>query len=222
MMDMRRPRRGPTSPVLSVAAVGLLWVLAAGCSPDTAKPAAATPLDRLDRAVQQSQASRSFRVRGELRTGTATVRWEGFVVGADEQYVIQAAGLVMDSRRIAGVSWGRTRDSTEAWTTVPYDAPVDLGVLHRGRLVDPTRGADGATLTLAFHDVDVLRALTHIPSVGDTTAQVDLHNGTVARVLLSLGRSTRAELEFWDYGVALHVDPVPSATETAPRPSGSG
>jgi hypothetical protein len=64
-------------------------------------------------------------------------------------------------------------------------------------------------VTLLFDGVDVLAALTHIRSVGVTTAIVDISNGLVETISLHFADASQASMTYWDYGAQLAVDPVP-------------
>jgi hypothetical protein len=60
-------------------------------------------------------------------------------------------------------------------------------------------------VTLHFDDVDVLAALTHIPSTGPTTARVTVSGGFVTDIILRLHRDADAHMWFWDHGAHVVV-----------------
>jgi hypothetical protein len=165
-------------------------------------------MERVRDAVAHAQESGTYRVRGQLVANGAFLAWEGIVAGADEQYVMTTGGLRFESRRVADTGWRRRLDRPEPWKTFPYDGPIDLTVLLRGT-PDGVEQADGRfTVTLQFVDVDVLRALTHAPSTGPTTAEVSLSGNAIRGITLHLAGGASAQLELWDHGAPLAVDPV--------------
>lgn len=169
-------------------------------------------LQRIQRAVELAEASHSYRVHGVVGVSTPAVEWKGFVVGADEQYIIKTAGLVIDSRRIGGVHWARRLEHLEPWLTAPSAAAMDLGVLLRG-VEQHAEHRDGHwRITLHFDQVDVLAALAHIPSTGPTTADVMLEDGVLVEVALHLGGKARADISFSDYGANVRIDPIDAPT----------
>ena len=186
----------------------LLALGAVGCAAAAVEEESDTPLDHVRRAVALASDSGSFRVRGEVRASVPIVAWEGVVVGSDEELRTQASGMVIESRRIGGRSWGRRLDPTGPWAEVPYDGAMDLRVLLRGRLGHVEHTDDSWLITLQFTDTDVLRALTHVPSVGPTTAHVRLVDGVLSDVTLELDGHISARVELWDFGTPLSIAPV--------------
>jgi hypothetical protein len=160
------------------------------------------PLERLEQAVDRAASASSFRVHGSLGGVAKVVQWDGVVAGDNEQYTISTGGLLIESRRVDGTSWARRVDRPDRWTTVPYDSPLDLTTLLRGRVVNDAEGDGSAIIiTVAYDDsVDVLEALGHIPSAGATTADISLDDGCLTAVTLRMGGHITAELRFWDYG----------------------
>jgi hypothetical protein len=189
----------------------VLFMVAActpGCAPAASDELPPRPRELIETAVTYARQRGSFRVRGELRTTVPAMVWEGVVVGTDEQAKTRTAGLVIESRRVGGRSWGRRADGDGSWMEVAYDGPIDLGVLLQGDSRRIDRQDDGWSITLDFHGVDILRALTHVPSTGATTATVTLHDDTIAQVTLELPGAVTARLDIWDYGGPVAVEPV--------------
>jgi hypothetical protein len=194
------------------------WVLAVtvavavgstgGCGSQRAAPSAASGFEQLRRALVRAEEAGSFRVEGTVTVGAPLVRWQGVVSGTTEQDFTWAAGLTIESQRADGQGWVRRTDISDDWRRFPYDGPVDLGVLLHGHVED-VQHDDTWSVTVSFHDVDVLKAMTHIPSIGDTEVTVTLGNGELVRADLDVGGHAHAELLFSDYGVGLALDPVP-------------
>ena len=147
----------------------------------------------------------TFRLRGVLTSHGSALTWEGFVAGGNEQYVTHAMGLVIESRRIDGVSWVHRLDEDDPWIQAPADRPLDLDVLLQGRDVQSRRDGDEWRITLRYTGVDVLAALTHIPSVGPATAEVVVALDVISDVSLRLNGDAQARLHFTDYGATLTV-----------------
>ena len=162
----------------------------------------------LRRAVDNARSAASVRVRGDIRATHSIVGWEGIVVGTDEQYRVAAMGMVIDARRIDGLVWGRPVDRSQPWVSVPSDGSFDLGVLLRGHVDSFTTVDDAQRIELRFAGVDVLHALSHVPSTGPTTATVTIQSGFVTEVDLRLPSEVSARVELWDYGAPLTVEPV--------------
>ena len=159
-------------------------------------------------AVNNARSAANVRVRGEIRSTGPIFSWEGVVVGAAEQYRIAAMGMVIDARRIDGLAWGRLPN--QPWISVPSDGSFDLGVLLRGQ-VDTSAAIDGGQqVELRFADVDVLRALSHVPSTGRATVTVTIQDDLVTAVDIRLANGISAHEDLWDYGAALTVEPVDS------------
>ena len=186
----------------------LLAIGAVGCGTVAADGDSGSPLDHMRQAVELASASGSFRVRGEVRASMPMVAWEGVVVGSDEQLTTHAGGLLIENRRIGGRSWGRRLDPTGPWAEVRYDGSIDLSVLLRGQLVQVEHTDGQWLLTLQFTGTDVLRALTHVPSVGPTTAHVTLIDGVLSEVTLDLAGHVTAHIGLWDFGAPLDIEPV--------------
>ena len=186
----------------------LLALGAVGCGSVAVEEESGTALDQVRRAVELASDSGSFRVRGEVRTSVPMVAWEGVVVGSDEELTTQASGMVIESRRVGGRSWGRRLDPTGPWVEVRYDGQMDLSVLLRGRPEQVEHTDDSWLITLQFTDTDVLRALTHVPSVGPTTAHVRLVDGVLSDVTLELAGHISARVELWDFGAQLSIAPL--------------
>jgi len=195
----------------SWALAGVLLVLGSACGSTIAVEARDTGLHGIRRAVELAEASHSYRVHGVLGASSPVVEWKGFVVGADEQYVVTSAGLLIDSRRIGGMHWARRLKPLEPWMTAPSDAPIDLGVLLRGVEQRAEHRNSWWQITLQFDNVDVLAALAHIRSTGPTRAEVLLQDGGIADVSLSLGNA-HADISFSDYGANLTIDPLDAPT----------
>jgi hypothetical protein len=191
------------------AGVLVATLIVAACSSTASVQVADSGLDRLGRAITQARRSGTFRLRGVLTSHGSTVTWEGFVAGRNEQYVTHALGLVIESRRVDGTTWGRRLDQQDSWAQAPPDDPLDLDVLLRGRDVHSRRDGGSWRITLNYTDVDVLVALTHIPSVGPSTAEVVVAAEVISDISLQLGDGARAGLHFTDYGAALTVTPPP-------------
>jgi hypothetical protein len=189
-----------------VLAVGLV-AIATACGSAPGHTSTDAGLRRLTQAVRVATDARSFRVTGTLRVGGPVVQWKGIVDGQDEQYLIRANGLLIESRRVDHVSWSRRLDAPEPWQRVPYDAPLDLTVLTQGTVERVAH--DGVwTITLRFDDVDVLAAMTHIPSVGPITAEVTVDEEVLSTVTLHLRGEADAEIALTDFGLPLTVEPV--------------
>jgi hypothetical protein len=222
----RRPKtqsRSSATIDMRALAPSRLWLLlmivafgAGGCGTVATNSGSSTPLDPIRRAVEIASDSGSFRVRGEIGASVPIVQWDGIVVGPDEQYTMQASGLLLESRRIGGRNWGRRLDPTGPWVEAPYDGPVDLSVLLRGRPGYVDHSNHSSSITLQFASVDVLRALTHVPSVGPTTAHVTLVDGVLTEVTLELGGGVRAHVALTDFGAPMSIEPVEELT-LAPR-----
>ena len=194
----------------------LLALGAVGCRSVAVEEESGTPLDQVRRAVELASDSGSFRIRGEVRGSVPIVAWEGVVVGSDEELTTQASGMLIESRSIGGRSWGRRLDPTGPWAEVRYDGPIDLSALLRGRPEQVEHTDDSWLITLQFTDTDVLRVLTHVPSVGPTTAHVRLVDGVLSDVTLELAGHISARVELWDFGVR----PIESRpTPFAPSPT---
>jgi hypothetical protein len=179
----------------------------AGCGVQAA-PTTEQGRQRLEQAVTQALDAGSFRVEGELRIGVGVlVGWRGFVDGADEQYVIRAQGLPLESRRVDGSSWARPVDPPGPWRQVAYDGPFDLEVPTRG-VVESVEHDDDWSVTLRFQEIDVLSALAHIPSTGPTTARITIEEAALD-IELWLGGQANATVTLTDFGAVLDVRPVP-------------
>jgi hypothetical protein len=154
------------------------------------------------------------------------VTWEGFVVDTDEQYRINAHGLLMESRRVDGAHWARRLDGERPWAQVPSDEPINLRILLRGDEMSAEHDGHDWVVTLHFDDVDVLAALTHIPSTGPTTARVTVSGGFVTDIILRLHRDADAHMWFWDHGahVVVHhpVRPDSSGYRRSRHPAAIG
>jgi hypothetical protein len=190
--------------------IGVLVAIAAiapGCGTASRLASTDTGLQQLTRAVQHATEARTFRVKGALRVGFPLVQWQGVVNGQDEQYLIRANGLLIESRRVNRTSWARRLDPPEPWQRVPYDSPLDLTVLTRGT-IESVEHDRVWTITLRFEDVDVLAAMTHIPSVGPTTAEVTVEHDVLTNVALHLGDHADAEISLSEFGAPLRVEPV--------------
>jgi hypothetical protein len=118
---------------------------------------------RIKRATELARDRRTYRVRGLLSVERPLVSWEGFVVGGDEQSIIRTSGLLIDIRRIDGVSWARRLDTAEPWMWFPSDPPINLAALLRGGEVHSQRHGDEWRIELRFDGVDVLDELAHTP-----------------------------------------------------------
>jgi hypothetical protein len=187
----------------------LMAFVASGCaSAASDEDEGVAVMQRVRNAVAHAQEGGTYRVRGQLDANGASLAWEGFVAGGDEQYVMTSAGLHFESRRLADIGWGRRLNPTGPWTSFPYDGPIDLAVLLRGTPDGVDHGDDRYTVTLQFVDVDVLRALTHAPSTGPTRAEVSLSGDAIRSITLHLAGGATARLELWDHGAALTVEPV--------------
>jgi hypothetical protein len=183
-----------------------LVVTIAGCASSAPVEVADSGLDRLGRAIARAHDSGTFRLQGVLTSHGSALTWEGFVAGRNEQYVTHAMGLVIESRRVDGVSWVHRIDQQDDWVQAPSDSPLDLDVLLRGHDVASHRDGDVWRITLEYSDVDVLAGLTHIPSIGPTSAEVTVAPDLISDVSLHLNGDARARLHFADYGAALTVD----------------
>lgn len=192
----------------------LLFVIAAlaACGTVSRRTSTDTGMRRLTQAVQHATEAHTFRVRGALVVGGPLVQWQGIVNGEDEQDLIRANRLLIESRRVDHTSWARRLDSPEPWQQVPYDSPLDLTVLTLGT-IESVEHDRVWTFTLTFEDVDVLAAMTHIPSVGPTTAEVTVEGDALTAVALHLGGHADAEISLSDFGAPLTIEPV---TDTAP------
>jgi hypothetical protein len=187
--------------------VGALALVASACASTGSVEVADPGLERLGRAIARAHDSETFRLRGILTSHRSAVMWEGFVAGRNEQYVTHALGLVIESRRIDGVTWAHRLDEPDGWTQAPPDAPLDLDVLLRGHDVHSYRDGNAWRITLNYTDVDVLVALTHIPSVGPITAEVTVAPDLISEVSLGLNGGAHARLHLTDYGASLTVSP---------------
>lgn len=199
------------------AFAAILLISGSACGSTVDVEARHTGLQRIQRAVELAEASHSFRVHGVLGVSSPAVEWKGFVVGADEQYIIKTAGLLIDSRRIGGVQWARRLEPLESWLTAPATPAMDLGVLLRGVEQHAEHRDAQWRITLHFDQVDVLAALAHIPSTGPSTADVMLEDGVLVEVALHLGGNARADISFSDYGANVTIDPVDAPTTLEER-----
>ena len=195
-------------PVLAASLVPLA-LLTSACVAVQPAPVEDAPAI-LRRAVDNARSAANVRVRGDIRSTHSIVGWEGVVVGTDEQYRVAAMGMVIDARRIDGIVWGRPVDRSQPWVSVPSDRSFDLGVLLRGHVDSFTTVDDGQRIELRFAGVDVLHALSHVPSAGPTTATVTIHSGFVTELDLRLSNDVSARIELWDYGAPLTIEPVDS------------
>ena len=91
---------------------------------------------------------------------------------------------------------------------MPSDGSFDLAVLLDGEVRSCHVTPDHRVLQLQFTEQDVLRALTHIPSVGPTEATVSIEYGFITDIELRLDGGMTAWIELWDYGAPLVVEPV--------------
>ena len=183
-------------------------VISGGCGASVSAP----PPDaraQLQQAISAADAAGSFRVRGQLTAGPAVVAWDGVVVGNDEQYLVDAMGSLLDERRIAGVAWARPTDQSRPWASVPSAEAFDLSVLLDGTMVSAMRSDDRVLVEVHFSGRDVLRAITHIPSVGPTEVTATIAFGVITAIDLHLEDGAAAHLELSDYGQALFIDPIP-------------
>jgi hypothetical protein len=196
-------------PVLLVSAIS-------ACGSTAAGPTDRDAIEELRHAVARSRAAGSFRVRGEVSGLGPALAWEEVVVGNDEQGTTIAAGLTIESRRLGGRTWGRRVDRLEPWTEVAYDGALDLSVLVQGRPEHVERHGLDWSITERFDGIDVLRALSHVPSTGTTMADVVVHDGLISHVTLHLAGEITADLTFWDYGTRATVEPI-DATQPSPE-----
>jgi hypothetical protein len=194
---------------------GCLLLFGGACGSTTSVNLRPIGLQRIEEAIDFARQSRTYRLTGAVSLQAPLVTWEGVVVDGDEQYIIQTQGMLIESRRINGASWARRLDTGEPWMKVPSDHPIDLTALLLGRDVHAERLGDDWRIRLRFDDVDVLAALTHIPSTGPTTAEVTLRGGAIADVTLQL-RGANARVSFSGYGEALSIGSIP------PPPVGQG
>jgi hypothetical protein len=169
----------------------------------------------VDEALEHARFAHTYRVRGTFGVDGPLVTWVGFVVDTDEQYRITTHGLLIESRRVDGLHWARRLDVDGPWARVPSDEPVNLNILLSGDEIAAEHVGDQWVVTLHFDDVDVLAALTHIPSTGPTTARVTLSDGFVTDVVLRLDGDAGAHLWFWDHGADVVVHRPRSAGTTA-------
>jgi hypothetical protein len=147
-------------------------------------------------------------MRSRLGREAPLVSRAGVIVGDDEQFQVNAMGILIDERRIDGVAWGRPSDGSRPWISVPSDGSFDLTVLLDGEITSSRLAQDHRVLELQFTDQDVLRALTHIPSVGPTAATVRIQSGYITDIELRLDGGTIAWIELWDYGARLAVERI--------------
>jgi hypothetical protein len=68
---------------------------------------------RIKRATELARDRRTCRVPGLLSVEHPLVSWASIVVGGDEQSTVRTAGLLIDIRRIDGVSWARRLDTAD-------------------------------------------------------------------------------------------------------------
>jgi hypothetical protein len=147
-------------------------------------------------------------MRSRLGREASLVSRDGVIVGDDEQFQVNAMGMLIDERRIDGVAWGRPSDGSRPWISVPSDGSFDLTVLLDGKIASSRVARDHGVLELRFTDQDVLRALTHIPSVGPTAATLRIQSGYITDIELRLDGGTMAWIELWDYGARLAVERI--------------
>ena len=190
---------------------GCLLLLGAACGSTAADDVRPTGLQRIERAIDFARQSRTYRLNGAVMVPGPLATWDGIVVDGDEQYTIHTYGMLIESRRINGASWARRLDTAEPWMKVPSDHPIDLTALLLGSDVHAEHSGDDWRSTLRFDGVDVLAALTHIPSTGPSTAVVSLRGGAIAEVTLQL-RGANARISFSSYGEALSIGPIPPST----------
>jgi len=213
-LGQRRPER-PAATRVHVLAVTLVVVATLGACSTPAAETDADTVDDLAEAVEQTRSAYSFRVRGYLGAAAAGMRWEGAVVGTDEQYEIAAMGMMLDVRRIDGVAWSQPLDRSQAWISARSDESFDLGVLVRGQ-VTASHVVDGqGHVEVHFLHDDVLKAFSHVPSVGATEATVRIESGYVSDVDLRLGGGAIARLHLWDFGAPLVIGALDAADFSA-------
>jgi hypothetical protein len=124
--------------------------------------------------------------------------------------------MLIESRRINGASWAGRLDTAEPLMKVPSDHPIGLTALLLGTEVHTEHSGDERRITLRFDGIDVLAALTHIPSTGPSTAVVRLRGGAIAEITLQL-RGADARISFSSYGEDLSIEPPPpSASPQTP------
>lgn len=136
--------------------------------------------------------------------GTATTAEGGG--GAAEHYQVAGMGSLIDERRIDGIVWARPLDGSRPWISARSSEAIDLGVLRNGQISSSTTTDHGQVIELGFTNHDVLRALSHIPSTGPTTATVTIAAGFVASIDLQFRGATSAHIELSDYGLPLAID----------------
>jgi hypothetical protein len=192
----------------------VVLVLVVGCASHKNGESSDAALTRLRRAVATGDGLRTYRVDGELRQNGDSLKWRGVVVGRDEAYISDINGLLIESRRIGGVSWGRKVGSSEPWIQAPSDGSINMGVLLEGTDVHSQRQGDDWLVTLRFAGIDVLGALSHIPSTGPSDVGVTIRGDLITHVSVILRANAMAELSLSDYGAALVIEPVQQTATT--------
>jgi hypothetical protein len=114
-------------------------------------------------------------------------------------------GDVLEERRVDGIAWARPSDGSQPWTSVPSGEALDLGVLLDGTPGSATASDGAEQIEVRFSDQDVLRSLSHIPSVGPTKVTVTVSSALITDIDLRLQDGAAAHLELSDYGQALVV-----------------
>jgi hypothetical protein len=218
----RQRRAITTHPGRAARVIGCALLLGACTSPlRGATDAGWSPLRA---AIDNAHAAGRFRMRSRLGGDAPAVSRDGVIVGDDEQFLVNAMGILIDERRIDGVAWGRPSDGSRPWISVPSDGSFDLTVLLDGEVTSSRVAQGHRVLELQFTGEDVLRALTHIPSVGPTAATVRIQSGYITDIELRLEGGMMAWLELWDYGAPLAVERTggPAGEMRPPSTHGSG
>jgi hypothetical protein len=216
LVGLPAPSRPLVSPHVGWVLAGCLVLFGAACGSTVSGNDRPMGLQRIERAIDFAGQGRTYRLNGAVMIHGPLVAWDGIVVDGDEQYTIHTLGMLIESRRINGASWARRLDTGEPWMKVPSDHPIDLTALLLGTEAHTEQSGDDWRITLRFDHVDVLAALTHIPSTGPSTAVVRLSEGAIAEVTLQL-RGADARISFSSYGENLSIEPIPpSASPQAP------
>jgi hypothetical protein len=155
--------------------------------------------DRLADAVQMATAAGSFHMRGAFGAGAPLVQWTAVVFGSDELRTTLTGGMLIESRRLDGQLWARRIDQPEPWARIPADDPLDLTKLLAGEIHRVDRDDDSCVITLQYDDVDVLGALTHIPSTGPTSAEVTIVDDQLVGVALDINGHATATVAFEEF-----------------------
>jgi hypothetical protein len=156
--------------------------------------------DRLADAVRAATDAELIRMRGTFGASGPLVQWTAVLTGSEERTTTRIGAILIESRRSDGHLWARRIDQPEPWSEFPADNPLDITALLAG-VIDHVEHHDDATwvITLHYDDIDVLAALTHVPSTGPTTAKVTIDDNRLKAVTVDVNGHSTATVTFADF-----------------------